>query len=406
MPKRPSDGRDPNEGRTPPPPRTDTATANFAHTTGPAAAAAAAASAGHHLMHRLPAQQVVPGAAAREVARRADAQEARQAQAHALAALAAAPLGFAAAYGGRIQYASAPPMPAAQQLHTVGSGGGGGGGGGGDDVWPPVSQGAVQLPPAPVQMATPATAERLAPQLGRGPTPVSPVERALAEAEANRRMTPEQRRAGLQALKARNAAREAEREAAERKAQALSPASIAKSVDELEDRVAKNAHTLNADYAARLRRLSDRAERTDADIACIKTQPVYLGGLYFPGGEISSSKMRLMLIADAATWTTSKFNFSPLKAFFQPRMRGGGYELKTENIDIDHVIPKSMGGLDHPRNYVVMSRSLNRSFGADVDEKFFTLGRTTTVAAKAFVQGHLKATAGQRAEYLRDLDAR
>ena len=80
MPKRSSDGRDPNEGRTPPPPRTVYATTNFAHTTGPAAAAVLAASAVHHLMHRLPAQQVVPGAAAREVARRADAQEARQAQ--------------------------------------------------------------------------------------------------------------------------------------------------------------------------------------------------------------------------------------------------------------------------------------------------------------------------------------
>ena len=32
--------------------------------------------------------------------------------------------------------------------------------------------------------------------------------------------------------------------------------------------------------------------------------------------------------------------------------------------DIDHIIPKSLGGADHPSNYQVLDSSLNRSLGA------------------------------------------
>ena len=35
-------------------------------------------------------------------------------------------------------------------------------------------------------------------------------------------------------------------------------------------------------------------------------------------------------------------------------------------FDVDHVVPKRWAGIDHPRNYVVMHQSMNRSFG---DEK-------------------------------------
>ena len=35
---------------------------------------------------------------------------------------------------------------------------------------------------------------------------------------------------------------------------------------------------------------------------------------------------------------------------------------KERMFDIDHVVPDNWGGINHPRNMVVMHRSMNRSF--------------------------------------------
>ena len=61
-----------------------------------------------------------------------------------------------------------------------------------------------------------------------------------------------------------------------------------------------------------------------------------------------------------------------LKDFFEPNPKGAGYVPRKVRVngqrgfekmyDIDHIVPKRWGGLDHPRNFVVMHRSMNRSF--------------------------------------------
>ncbi len=38
--------------------------------------------------------------------------------------------------------------------------------------------------------------------------------------------------------------------------------------------------------------------------------------------------------------------------------------------DVDHIFPRSLGGLDHPLNFQVLDRSLNRSLGNDLVAKF------------------------------------
>lgn len=55
---------------------------------------------------------------------------------------------------------------------------------------------------------------------------------------------------------------------------------------------------------------------------------------------------------------------------FRARLRAEGVELDGQ--DIDHIWPKSLGGVDHPLNYQVLDSSLNRSLGAGVLEKFMT----------------------------------
>ncbi len=53
--------------------------------------------------------------------------------------------------------------------------------------------------------------------------------------------------------------------------------------------------------------------------------------------------------------------------------------------DVDHIFPRSRGGLDHPLNYQPLARSLNRSLGNKVVEKFMQapLGFVTGMAVSA-----------------------
>lgn len=53
---------------------------------------------------------------------------------------------------------------------------------------------------------------------------------------------------------------------------------------------------------------------------------------------------------------------------FRAQLRAEGIEL--DGKDIDHIWPRSLGGVDHPLNYQVLDAHLNRSLGAGVVEKF------------------------------------
>ena len=52
---------------------------------------------------------------------------------------------------------------------------------------------------------------------------------------------------------------------------------------------------------------------------------------------------------------------------------GIGIDLKEKTIE--HIIPRSMGGLDHPRNYCIVSDELSRAWAEDwSDDKRAILG--------------------------------
>eukprot|EP00964_Phaeocystis_antarctica_P153298 scaffold121499_cov63-Phaeocystis_antarctica.AAC.1 len=97
----------------------------------------------------------------------------------------------------------------------------------------------------------------------------------------------------------------------------------------------------------------------------------------------------------------SKDNFThhQLRDFFEARPNDQGYQLKyiqtgmagggrSKMLDIDHVVPKRWGGVDHPRNYVAMHCSMNRSFGSALpEEKWAYLGKSVTRGVAVFVKG-------------------
>lgn len=55
---------------------------------------------------------------------------------------------------------------------------------------------------------------------------------------------------------------------------------------------------------------------------------------------------------------------------FRTQLRAEGLDLTGQ--DIDHIWPRSLGGIDHPLNYQVLDAHLNRSLGAGIVQKFMT----------------------------------
>merc|ERR1711998_428229 len=76
--------------------------------------------------------------------------------------------------------------------------------------------------------------------------------------------------------------------------------------------------------------------------------------------------------------SANNFKYNRLKDFFEPRTDGKqGYQPKkvpndsgklATMFDVDHVVPSRWGGIDHPRNMVVMHRTMNRSFRDSLPE--------------------------------------
>lgn len=94
-----------------------------------------------------------------------------------------------------------------------------------------------------------------------------------------------------------------------------------------------------------------------------------------------------------------EYRFHHLKEFFEPRTGGAqGYQPKMiatgpseagrlPMFDVDHVVPEKWGGINHPRNYVVMHRSMNRSFQGKLPEtKWAYLGMSGLRTVARFFQ--------------------
>lgn len=49
-------------------------------------------------------------------------------------------------------------------------------------------------------------------------------------------------------------------------------------------------------------------------------------------------------------------------AKYRRQLRANGIDL--DGLDVDHIVPRKLGGADHPSNYQLLDSSLNRSLGA------------------------------------------
>lgn len=64
-----------------------------------------------------------------------------------------------------------------------------------------------------------------------------------------------------------------------------------------------------------------------------------------------------------------------------------GKLFAKKDIDIDHIIPKSKGGMDHPMNLQAMCKHCNRSKGAKTDN---TIGDLVKHNVKRTIKNLLK----------------
>ena len=80
---------------------------------------------------------------------------------------------------------------------------------------------------------------------------------------------------------------------------------------------------------------------------------------------------------------------------------GAGFVVKPGfDFDVDHAIPKAMGGLDHPMNYFVMPQALNKSFGSLIDEKLGLVGRSVARRVAAFAKKMAEHLRGEAEQHL------
>ena len=79
---------------------------------------------------------------------------------------------------------------------------------------------------------------------------------------------------------------------------------------------------------------------------------------------------RAALVVVLAAASSSICATSVRTATFRSRLKADGVDLR--GVDIDHVWPRHLGGVDHPLNYQQLDSSLNRSLGAGVLDKFMT----------------------------------
>ena len=107
-------------------------------------------------------------------------------------------------------------------------------------------------------------------------------------------------------------------------------------------------------------------------------KPVYLGFTDYKNlkGLVSTAAIKDRIVTLFKEMSMAQYQHHPLCEFFE-RGGNGGYVPKMVHVkagqtqimfDVDHVVPKRWGGIDHPRNYVVVHQSMNRSFGDDQAE--------------------------------------
>lgn len=119
--------------------------------------------------------------------------------------------------------------------------------------------------------------------------------------------------------------------------------------------------------------------------SCIETPPVYLGDINNTNSDFDYANMQreipttlLWKLLDdhaAHVWKSIPTQLTP---FFEPVENSKRFRRRdSRNFTIDHIIPKVMGGLHHPRNYVLIAGAINSSWSTNLDTKTKVLGRHT-----------------------------
>lgn len=85
--------------------------------------------------------------------------------------------------------------------------------------------------------------------------------------------------------------------------------------------------------------------------------------------EQSYRRVSMMLLMAAASDLVGQGLCGQVKSTqqFRRELRAEGVDLTDK--DVDHIFPRAAGGVDHPWNYQLLDKSLNRSLGASVTEK-------------------------------------
>jgi uncharacterized protein YukE len=85
---------------------------------------------------------------------------------------------------------------------------------------------------------------------------------------------------------------------------------------------------------------------------------------------------------DAAGVHGADIDCTPVSpAAYRRLLRAQGIDLSGK--DLDHIVPRSLGGADHPSNYMLLDASTNRSIGNLWTRKCSRLGIAASTCAKA-----------------------
>jgi hypothetical protein len=105
-------------------------------------------------------------------------------------------------------------------------------------------------------------------------------------------------------------------------------------------------------------------------------QQAYLGNNEALREHMTRKSMTTMTTARVRKWLEDNGGFPP---------KYTNAKLSLADFDIDHILPKSVGGQDHPFNFVLLPKKLNSSLsGWWTAEKQAYIGRATARTAKNF----------------------
>jgi hypothetical protein len=125
-------------------------------------------------------------------------------------------------------------------------------------------------------------------------------------------------------------------------------------------------------------------------------------------GDVKTADMKKMLVAHAKQWSQKKLEQLGLQDFFKRSEDGKGFvEAERNLISIDHIVPVSFGGYDHPRNYILMTQSVNSSYqDKNLDEKVALIGKVELRRLKLWLQEMHKLQSNARTEAYRRMKRR